>query len=104
MEKEMNRNRNNFGCWLVFQINKINKTQAYFERLGGLSASTICRWVKGSQPSIENYFQALRTLSKLTGVPVIDIVQETLDYMPYLVSYQVTPKKCPTCGQPLESK
>ena len=97
-----NRRRNNFGKWINFKLYKINKTKTWLETKAKLSAGSIIRWTKGSTPGIDNYFAACSTLAKEMNVELSDVVKETLEYMPYLVSYQMEPKTCPACGQGLQ--
>tara|TARA_R110000765_G_scaffold61170_3_gene118331 strand:+ start:505 stop:804 length:300 start_codon:yes stop_codon:yes gene_type:complete len=95
----MQYRRNNFGTWLNFKLHTINRTKTWLENRSKLSTGSICRWIKGSTPGIDNYFSVCSTLAKEMKVDVSDVVKETLEYMPYLVSYKVEPKSCPTCGQ-----
>ena len=80
----------------------MDKTKAWLEKKSKLSAGSIIRYIKGSTPGIDAYFAVCDVIAKECGVEVSDVVKETLEYMPYLVSYQMEPKICPACGQGLQ--
>ena len=99
----MNTHPNNFGRWILLNLYKTDKTQSWFEKKCNLSPSTLNRWTKGQTPQIDGYFLACKELGKLLNKPLMEIVEETLQFMPYLISYRVEPKKCPTCGQEIKN-
>ncbi len=99
----MNTHSNNFGRWILFNLDKFNKSQVWFEEKSQLSPSSISRWTKGQYPKIDNYFAACKTISKLQNRSVMDIIEDTLEFMPYLISNRVEPRKCPTCGQEIKN-
>lgn len=97
----LSRKRNNFGRWINFKLHTMEKTKSWLERKAKLSDGCIQRWTSGSTPHMDNYFKVCTAIAKATNVHVVDIVKDTLEYMPYLVSFQMEPKNCPTCGQSL---
>ncbi len=97
-----NRNRNNFGKWINFKLYKMEKTKTWLEKKARLSTGSICRWEKGSTCGHDHYFAVCDVIAKESNIDLSDVVKETLEYMPYLVSYQIEPKICPACGQGLQ--
>lgn len=93
------RKRNNFGKWINFKLFKMDRKKNWLEEKAKLSTGSITRYIKGAVPGFDNYFAVCTVIAKDCEVDLLDIVSETLDYMPYLVSYQMEPKKCPACGQ-----
>ena len=83
----MKNRRNNFGNWLNFKLDNLGKTKTWLENRSNLSTGSICRWIKGSTPGIDNYFSVCSTLAKEMHVDVSEVVKETLNYMPYLGQY-----------------
>jgi hypothetical protein len=98
----MNRRANNFGKWINFKLYNMNNTKAWLEKKAKLSSGSVIRYIKGTTPGIDAYFAVCSVIAKECRVEVGDIVKETLEYMPYLVSYQMEPKICPACGQDLK--
>jgi hypothetical protein len=95
----MHHYNNNFGTWINFKLDNINKTKTWLEKHAKLSTGSICRWIKGAVPGINNYFAVCTTIANSTNVPISKVIEETLEYMPYLISYKTTPKVCPTCNR-----
>jgi hypothetical protein len=103
-EETMSARKNNFGNWLNIQLHNTNKTQVWLEDKAKLSPSSICRWTKGSIPQIDNYFAAVAVIAKLQKRELKEVIHDTLEFMPYLVSYKINPIRCPTCLQVIKNE
>ena len=95
------RKKNNFGAFVAAELTKMGKRHKWLEDTALISIGSINRWQKGSSPEIDNYFAVMATLAKYQRRQLTELIQDQLDFMPYLTSDNNGPVKCPTCGTKL---